>query len=281
MKLSLSVRIAETAAKDRLTVPFRELAELARVTGYHALCMRPSVVGASTTAAVRAEVRRLLDGLGLPVSMATTDIAVPLNNEHGPDLLRDMACHLDAAEALGTTLVRVCMKSDQDIAPAQRASDQARERGIRLAHQFHTDSLFETVQGALDVLQRIGRRNFGIIYEPANLLLCREDYGLGALRLLAAHMMNVYVQNLRISPQGKMGLETRVSGEVRFDPIPLWESGGVDFRAVFAGLAQVGYDGYVTVHQAYAELMGPREAAQRSAEYLRSLGRFEPPAEPP
>ena len=37
----------------------------------------------------------------------------------------------------------------------------------------------------------------------------------------------------------------------------------------------IGYDGYFTVHQAYAELMGPREATVKSAEYLRSLGGFE------
>ena len=48
MKLSLSVRIAETATKDRLTIGFDELAKLARQHGYHAVCMRPSVVGTST-----------------------------------------------------------------------------------------------------------------------------------------------------------------------------------------------------------------------------------------
>ena len=41
------------------------------------------------------------------------------------------------------------------------------------------------------------------------------------------------------------------------------------------GLKAIGYDGYFTVHQAYAELMGPREAAVRSAEYLRTFGCFE------
>jgi sugar phosphate isomerase/epimerase len=60
----------------------------------------------------------------------------------------------------------------------------------------------------------------------------------------------------------------------RFHHIPLWEPGGVDFDAVVRGLKAIGYDGYFTVHQAYAELMGPREAAVRSAEYLRSFGLF-------
>jgi hypothetical protein len=38
------------------------------------------------------------------------------------------------------------------------------------------------------------------------------------------------------------------------------------------GLQTIGYDGFVTVHQAYAELMGPVEATVKSADYLRSLG---------
>lgn len=279
MKLSLSVRIAETAAKDRLTTDFDALARLARHHGYHAICMRPSVVGVTTPDARRAEVRTTLDGLGLAVSMATTDISVPINNDHGPDLLRDIALHLAVAESLGTTLIRVCIKQQDDIAWAQRAADQARERGIRLAHQCHTDSLFETVAGSLDVIKRIGRSNFGIIYEPANLMLCGEDYGPDTVRRLGPHIMNVYVQNHEMTPTGKSSITTRVRGDVRYDLTALWESShsAVNFLTVFKGLSRIEYDGYVTVHQAFAELMGPAEAAERSASFLRSVAQFDPP----
>lgn len=277
MKLSLSVRIAETSAKDRLTIAFAELAELARRCGYQAMCMRPSVVGVRTPVDVREAVRKKLDELGLPVSMATTDISVPLNNEHGPDSLRDIGPHLDVAAALGADLIRICMKHEDDIPWAQRAADQAHERGIRLAHQCHTDSLFETVAGSLDVIRRVGRANFGIIYEPANLMLCGEEYGPKALERLAPHLLNVYVQNHRPDAQGKTKLPTRVRGEVRFDLIPLWEPGGVDFHAMFDGLAAIGYDGCVTVHQAYAEIRGPVEAAEKSAEFLRGVATFDAP----
>jgi sugar phosphate isomerase/epimerase len=318
VKLSLSVRIAETPAKDRLTVEFEELAQLAVRHGYHAVCMRPSVVGVNAPERVRQTVRRALERLGLAISMATTDIAVPLNNEHGPDSLREMEPHLDVAEALGSSLIRVCMKNEQDIPWAQRAADQACERGIRLAHQCHTDSLFETVAGSIDVIKRVGRQNFGIIYEPANLMLCGEEYGPKAIKQLAPYIMNVYVQNHRINPTGKNSLQTRVHGEVRYDLTPLWEavakcpqcdkdvyvrirrdgikflacsdypnckytamlsdhSAGVGFRDVFEGLDRIEYDGYVTVHQAFAELMGPAEAAERSAKFLRSVAKFDPP----
>ena len=56
-----------------------------------------------------------------------------------------------------------------------------------------------------------------------------------------------------------------------FDHIPLHDPRGVDWLQVFDALEAVGYDGYVTVHQALAEIMAPAEAAQVSADFLRSL----------
>ena len=35
----------------------------------------------------------------------------------------------------------------------------------------------ETVERIVDTLQKIDRSNFGLIYEPANLQLCGQDYG--------------------------------------------------------------------------------------------------------
>src|SRR5262249_22180413 len=110
-----------------------------------------------------------------------------------------------------------------------------------------------------------------------NLMLCGERYGPDTLKRLAPHIMNVYVQNHRLNPKGKEALPTRARGEVRYELIPLWQAGGIDFRAVFDGLAEIRYDGYVTVHQAYAELMGQKEAAEKSARFLRTMGAFAPP----
>jgi len=278
MKLSLSVRIAEDAAKRSISLSLKQFAELARRTGYHAVCMRASAGGVQTAGQALAAMRAELDRLGLAVSMATTDFEVPLNNDHGPDALRDFEPHLQVADLLGATLIRVCMKTEDDIAWASRAADQAAERGIRIAHQCHTTSLFETVDGCLDVLKRVDRKNFGIIYEPANLMLCGQPYGADVLKALSPYLMNVYLQNHRLNPDGTATIETWVKGPVRFDPIPLWEPGGVDLEAVFDGLSAIRYQGYVTVHQAFAELAGPREAAEKSHAYLTRLTTdFEPP----
>lgn len=283
MPLSLSVRIAEAPSKDRMTIPFADFARLARDTGYQAVCMRASAGGVQTPRDELQAMRRLLDELGLAVSMVTTDFDVPLNNDRGPNNLRNITPHLDVAEAFGATLIRVCIKCDDDLAAAARAADEAQERGIRLAHQCHTNSLFETVDGILAALARIGRANFGLIYEPANLMLCGQPYGRETLLRFAPHLMNVYVQNHRLaspatddpgSEPDVVCLPTRVRGDVRYHDIPLWQAGGVDFDAVFDGLRAIGYAGTITVHQQFAKLMGPREAAEQSHAFLtRTMGK--------
>ena len=238
MKLSVSARIVEKFRdKRQADLGLVELADLAASAGYSALCMRASQLGTQTPIDQVHEQYQLLVQRGLEVSMVTGDFPIPENTDDGPQALRNIAPYLDLAAALHCDLMRIAMKTEEDIQWAQRAADEANERGIRLAHQCHTASLFERVDDSLDVLTRVGRPNFGIIYEPAN-------------------------------------LTTWCGGEVAFDQIPIWETGGLDFQPIFTTLAEIDYTGYVTVHQAFAGLRGPDEAARSSARWLRSIGSF-------
>ncbi|MBP87414.1 MAG: xylose isomerase [Planctomycetaceae bacterium] len=271
VKLSLSVRIAEAACKTKLNVGLDEIIRLAVENGYEAICMRASAGGVQTPIDELFRMRMQIEAAGLVVSMVTADFDVPLNNEDGPNSLREIGPSLDAAAALDCDLIRVCLKTRDDISRARESADRAAERGIRLTHQCHTTTLFEQIEPILDVLQQIDRDNFGVIYEPANLMLCGEPYDVSAMERLNPYLMNAYVQNHRLDPDGPESLETWCRGVVRFHHIPLWEAGGVDFAASVAGLKAIGYDGYLTVHQHYAHIMGPDEAAIESARYLRGL----------
>ena len=276
MKLSLSVRVAEAPGSKEETIrSFDEIAELANKIGYHAVCMRASQTGIQTPLEQITDVRQKVRALNLAVSMVTGDLATPMNNEHGPNALRNITPYLDLMELLDANLLRICMKKDEDIGWAQRASDEARERNLRLAHQSHTGSLFETVDGSLDVLSRVGRPNFGIIYEPANLDLCGQDYGVETIKRFSPYLLNVYLQNHIQSPEGDSRLETWVRGEVAYTQIRLQDEGGMDYNLVFQGLSEIGYDGYVTVHQAFAKIMTPEDAAQQSYDYLTQIADFE------
>jgi sugar phosphate isomerase/epimerase len=273
MKLSLSVRIVESPCKTRLLVPFEELVLIAAQSGYDAICMRASAAGIGTPPASLHAMRKLVENAGLRVSMVTADFDVPLNNERGPNSLRDIGPSLDVAEALGCDLIRVCMKRQEDIAFARQAADLAARRGIRLAHQCHTSSLFEEVDAMLQVLAEIGRPNFGLIYEPANLLLCGQSYGPDTLKKIRPHLMNVYVQNHRLDEHGSNTLTTFCRGDVRFQHLDPWEAGGIDFSLVSSSLKEIAYRDFFTIHQAQGiqNADDARTFAARCSAFFRSV----------
>lgn len=272
MQLSLSVRIVEAACKTKLNLPFANLVSIAAETGYDAVCMRASAGGVQTPLEELRRMRETVEEHGLHISMVTADSDVPLNNDDGPNSLRDIGPSLDVAGALGCDLIRVCLKTDSDIPHAREAATHAADRGIRLAHQCHTTSIFEQVDQILANLDAIGQPNFGLIYEPANLMLCGESYGAETLRRLAPHMMNVYIQNHRLDPEGPVSLPTYCCGEVRFHHLPILETGGVDMRSVFDGLGEINWIGHFTIHQAEGieTAEDARAYAQRCAEFVRA-----------
>jgi sugar phosphate isomerase/epimerase len=162
------------------------------------------------------------------------------------------------------------LKKEADIAAAQEAADIAAESGVKLVHQCHTLSLFETVDGIMETLQKIDRENFGLIYEPANLELCGQPYA-DCIERLAPYMFNVYLQNQKLKPNGAVTLETWCRGPSSFDIVPIHASGGVNFESVFSNLKKAGYEGTVTVHQSAGEGEDPLESTTATANYLRSL----------
>lgn len=272
MKMSLSVRVAEAFHnKEQTTKTIDQLIALARSTGYEALCMRASQAGVHSPPERVKEVSGKIKAAGLAVSMITGDFAVPGNNDQGPDCLRRIGPYLDLAHSLGADLIRVCMKKEEDIQWAQRAADEARERNIRLAHQSHCASLFETVDGTVKVLQAINRPNFGLIYEPANWFVINEPYGRDTVKRLKPYIFNFYIQNHRVGPNGKDYLNTWKNGRIQLDHIGVWETGGLDPADVFAGLREIDYTGFITVHQAFGNIMPVEDAVRRSFQFLQPM----------
>jgi len=274
MQLSVSCRIAEGfLSKEEASMSFADLADLAVAAGYDAICMRASQVGVQSPGTDVSQANEIADDHGLSISMVTGDFDIVYNNEQGPNCLRNIDPYLDLAEALGASMLRVCVKQDDDISHAQTAADKAADRGLTLVHQCHTLSLFETLDGIVGCLERIDRPNFGLIYEAANLEGCRQDYGADAIARLAPWIRNVYLQNQKLNPDGAVTLDTWCSGPVTFDITPIHHPDGINFESVFDGLKKVGYDGLMTVHQSSPE--DPNESAlddaTKTATYLRSL----------
>jgi len=271
MILSLSCRIAEEfQSKEVASMDLEALADITAAAGYDALCMRASQIGVHSSPEHVDAGRRIVFERSLGVSMVTGDFDTVYNNDKGPDALRKITPYLDLAEKLKAPLIRVALKKEDDIPWAQKAADEAVDRGISLVHQCHTLSLFETVIGIEDTLKRIGRENFGLIFEPANLEICGEAYGMETFKRLHTWIFNVYLQNQRLREDGEFTLQTWCRGLVSLDLLPVHEAGGIDFERVFEGLNAVGYDQTITIHQSGTP--GEREAdtVSKTADYVRS-----------
>ncbi len=251
MQLSLSGRIAEAEdVKDHASLDFSGLARLAAQVGFNAVCVRPTHLSSATPLARVREMRAILAQHGLAASMLTTDARVPRegNALDAGAFLRNLGPTLERAAALGADLMRVGVKSGEDVVWARRAADEAREHGIRLAQQTHTATPFETVAGCREMIERIDRPNFGLILEPANFALCGQDYGPAALTPLGPSVFNVYVQNLRVTDRGDSSVETN-AGPVRYQRLVIGDPAGIDLPRFRDGLTAIDYRGYVTSHQ--------------------------------
>jgi sugar phosphate isomerase/epimerase len=272
VQLSLSTRIAESSSrKDLAEVPIETLAPLAAKAGFSGLSMRASVVSIDTSPARVAEVRSTLDQENLDVSMVMGDIPLATNGPAAIQALRGITPYLDLAERLGGRLVRVMMHSDEDVPHAQHAADEAAERGITLAHQTHWGTLCETVGGTLETVRRVDRDNFGITFEPANILACGEDHDADAIARLAPHLVNVYFQNVVLDPDGAHIFKTRARGLVPLRYVPLADPSGLSAKSLVQALRRVGYEGWLSVHQPLLEGQRVEDAIAEAADVFLPL----------
>ncbi|MEM7012583.1 MAG: sugar phosphate isomerase/epimerase [Verrucomicrobiota bacterium] len=274
MKLSLSCRIAEGfLSKEEAIMTLPELCALAVEAGFEGLCMRASQIGVHSSPDAISEAAAVIRDHGLEVTMISGDFDIVYNNERGPNCLRNIAPYLDLAEALGSRLIRVCIKTADDFGELRSALAAAGERGISLLHQCHVQSMFELVDDIEAHLQMMSElENFGLIYEAANLEQCRQDYGPETMGRLYPWIRNVYLQNQRLDPNGAVTLDTWSHGPSSFDIIDIHEPGGIDFAQIFKELREMNYEGPVTVHQSAPEDGSPpAAAAKRTAEFLRTL----------
>ena len=89
--------------------------------------------------------------------MVTCDMDQPPNNDCSPFALLNIAPRLKMAEIFGTRMIRYQIKRPEQLGWAQRACDEARERGLWIVHLSHPATLFSNVDDAVDCLKNINR----------------------------------------------------------------------------------------------------------------------------
>jgi sugar phosphate isomerase/epimerase len=301
IKLSLSGRISEPVGQVTNLKPltYDEFLQVAKNTGYDAVCIRPLQCNISTPLEQMIEMARKTRESGLKVSMVTCDTDQPPNNDCSPFALLNITPRLAMAEIFGTKLIRCQIKRPEQLGWAQRACDEAKERGLSIVHLSHPGSLFSNVDDTIDNLKRINRPNFGLTYEPVNWMDDPKGYGLDVIKSVAPWIFNVYSQNQRVLDGGRRTRAPLPSGPqqasveacvvaagrggvrpvqappapaptaARSRSLPLWEPGRIEFDAVFQGLHEIGYAGYFTVHSRTSQGIPPRELATKSFEFLK------------
>jgi hypothetical protein len=89
-------------------VPFEELVAIAERPAMTPFVCEPAPAAWNFDTTPRRNAA-LRGTCGLFISMATADFNVPLNNDQGPNSLRNIGPSLDVAETVGCDLIRVCL----------------------------------------------------------------------------------------------------------------------------------------------------------------------------
>lgn len=237
-RLSLSGRLIEVQyGTCEMSVP--EFMRFARACGYDAVELRATQVPSKIPPTKVDQFRRTADELGLTVSCCTPAGVTP--DEGG---LRGLEESVGSAQTLGCEMLKTWVK---DVNWIRRACDLLRPRGLTLTAQIHTGGPFETVDGCLDTLSQIGRENFGLQYDPANLFEVQQDYGEEAVKHLGLRIHQLSVQSERLARHEEADTWEYMGRHYR--RCPLSDPDGLDYASVFRGLRAIGFDGYVTLNE--------------------------------
>ena len=250
MKLSLSCRVAEVSNnKEKSFLPIKSLIKLAVLNGFEGISLRPSVVSTNSNIDDINNLRSIFNFYNVKVSMVTSNIHLAKNDNFSLDNLRNIKPCLDLADKLGTSLVRIMIKNKEDIYFAKKALDEALERGIILTQQTHWGTMAETVQDTLSLVKEISRDNFGITFEPANLMACGSKYDVDALKTLLPYIVNFYFQNIILDQDGNHEFNTFKNGKIKVSYVPLDDHNGISIIPLLNFLKENKYSGWFTVHQ--------------------------------
>jgi sugar phosphate isomerase/epimerase len=235
---------------------------------------------ASRTPARAAEFRRRLDALGIRVTCvfagfdgeSYADIPT-VSRTVGlvpPETRRERAAELveiaDFARLLGVDVVGVhigFVPHDATSADYQDVLNIARDACDRLAangQALHLETGQEPPDVLLKFLGDVERPNLFVNFDPANMILYGVSEPLPALRMLGRYVRSVHCKDATWSDR---------PGETWGREVPLGD-GAVDFPAYMRTLAEIGYDGPLTIEREI-----PQEPDRQKAEIAAAVGLLE------
>lgn len=245
-----------------------------------------SPIGCTTVGYLRFPLERALDGIAAAGLRHIDLAAIPDYCEHvNPSaydreaLLRELARHgldvlsisghTDLTDAAGVSHIDACLRLAADLGATYvvtgtgSASDaETRERrlanvrslarvaeelGVRLALETQ-DDLLTGGGAATEFLAAVGSPAVGLNLDAANIVYWSGRRPEDEIAELAPHVIHAHIKDIA---GGR--------GEYEFRPIG---EGSIDFRAIFAALAAVGFDGPLMIEPETADELALRDPAQ-------------------
>tara|TARA_X000000950_G_scaffold85412_1_gene107516 strand:+ start:193 stop:1017 length:825 start_codon:yes stop_codon:yes gene_type:complete len=254
MKISISSRITEQSNnKEKSFLSLDSFIKLASKNKFDGISLRPSMISTHSSKYLVNQAQELFKVNNMKVSMITSNIHLAKNDELASDMLKNITPTLDLAEKLKTSLIRIMIKNSDDIFYAKKALDEAKERNLKLLQQTHWGTLAETLDETVTLIKTINRQNFGITFEPANLMACGSNFNNDALNQLLPYTENFYFQNIILDKKGKHIFPTTHNGDVKVKYVSLDNSKGLNVFSFLDFLKEKKYDKWFTIHQPLLE----------------------------
>jgi sugar phosphate isomerase/epimerase len=217
--------------------------------------------GPDTTDEEAREIRALADDLGLGIAgvASYTGGYAGIDDAAAGEELETFERFCELADVLGVGYVRHGAGGPSaDEASADhyeraaewlaRAADAAADYGVEIGVEIHGNTIVESADDAVALLEAVDRPNVSAIHDAGNMFICGEAYGPASVERLGDRLGHVHVKDVRrvvdAGGPGSWTDETRY-GEEAFAFARMGE-GDVDHWSLLHALAAAGYDGYVT-----------------------------------
>jgi sugar phosphate isomerase/epimerase len=124
------------------------------------------------------------------------------------------------------------------------ASREAGALGVKVLVELHHQTISSSASAALRLVDGIDPRTIGVIHDLGNLVIEGQEDTRAGLQLLGEYLAHVHVKNAIWQRTGQTGLDGDVRWESAWAPL---REGIASVPDYFRALAEVGYDGWVTL----------------------------------
>ncbi|MBP1993942.1 sugar phosphate isomerase/epimerase family protein [Paenibacillus eucommiae] len=239
----------------------------------------------------RKELKNYIASLGLEISALCGDLG-----GHGfqditanPAKVDKSKRILDLAMDLGTNIVttHIGIVPDDRQSGIYSAMQSACEELSQYAHSmnafFAIETGPETAATLKTFLDSLTTNGVSVNFDPANMVMVTGDDPVQGVRLLHNYIVHTHVKDgirlremdpkdvygfLGHAPMSHEDIAAQASSGPSFRELPLGE-GKVDFKAYFAALQDIGYNGYLTIEREVSDQ--PEQDIRRAVEFIQSF----------